>query len=112
MEFNTGKLLSDGVWSDTELLPKFGNFSFIIDSNTRNYLTHDYNFFKTLKIYGYSILKEPKNFNGRILKLLRLNCFPYHTTETFQHSMLMLEYIINYGWTEFVINYLNCFSLG
>ena len=95
-------------WSDSEIIPKIGDFSFIINPFIQKYLTHDYAFFKSLKLFGYGILKDPKDFNSRSLKLFRLSCYPHHTDETYQHSLLVLEHIIIDGWTEFVINCLNC----
>jgi len=95
-------------FSDSEIIPIVGDFSFIINETIRNYLTVDYNFLQKFgKQELSSYMRSNKDLNALFWKIVRLGGYKYHTDETFRTSIYMLEYITFNGWTEFVINCLN-----
>ena len=87
-------------WLDFDIVPECGDFSFIYNNQIREYLTFDYNLFK--KIGFHTIYSKTE-----IINLIKLSCWYGHTDESFSISINILSKIISYGWTEFVIKYLN-----
>ena len=81
-------------WLDTDILPKYGDFSFISNIFLKEFLSFDFE----LNLKFLNLNKETKNI-----------CWSNHTDKTFNCSIFLLTYIRTYGWTEFVIRCLNLF---
>ena len=81
-------------WLDTDIIPKYGDFSFISNKFLREFLSFDFKL--NLKILNLN--EETRNI-----------CWSNHTDKSFHSSIFLLKYIRTHGWTEFVINCLNLF---
>ena len=81
-------------WLDTDIIPKYGDFSFISNKFLREYLSFDFN----LNLKFLNLKKETKNI-----------CWSKHNSITFKCSIFLLTYIRTHGWAEFVIKCLNLF---
>ena len=92
------------LWSDTDIIPSPGNFSFIKNSIIRKSLEFDYSFFN--QIDGWEVLKIDKKIDINFWNILKLSCYPGHTDKSYRNSLFYLEFICIHGWSEFVIMYI------
>ena len=102
-------LVFDKSITDEQLIPNVGDFSFISDEKFKNSLTYDYNYFKSLDCEDAVslIFKTKNNFFSAFWKTMRTFCYEGHTTESYHKNIMILDYIYNNGWTEFVISFFN-----
>jgi hypothetical protein len=87
------KKMEELSWLDTDIIPKYGDFSFINDNLIRECLSFDFKIFEKL------------GFDALTLH----TCWSNHTDKTFSSSIFLITWIRINGWTEFVIRCLNLF---
>ena len=92
------------LWSDTDIIPAPGDFSFIENKKIRKSLTFDYSIFN--QIDAWEVLKLNKKLDINFWNTIKLCCYPKHTGITYQNSLFYFEFICIYGWSEFVILYI------
>ncbi len=93
----------DYLWNNTDtIIPKKGDFSFIVNMTISFTLTHDYNMLNYYKLWG---LLDESNYG--ILNNSKIIFYNRHTQESFDNNITFLKYIYIYGWVEFVIKCLN-----
>ena len=86
----------------------FGNFSFINSYFIRESMTFDCNYF--VKMGAWELLKLDKKTRIEDIlfwETMKSLCYPKHTWETYYHNLFLLEFIAVYGWTPFIILYIN-----
>ena len=84
------------------IFPCSGDFSFIINNFYKDALTHDYNLLCNCKLWRYLNIKD-----DIMWVFIKEYSFKNHTDESFKHSMAFLQFILNNGWCEFVIKFMN-----
>jgi hypothetical protein len=81
-----------------------GDFSFIKNKFRRESLIHDYFFIlKIIKNINESkphLFFPEERYEGLVCK-----AHPSHTEESFKKNVILLNYILNNGWEDFVLNY-------
>jgi hypothetical protein len=93
----------DDLWNDANsIMPKLGDFSFIVNETISTTLTYDYNKLNNYDLWG---LLEKKN--KKILKASVCVFYNKHTPESLKHNITFLKHIYTHGWAEFVIKCLN-----
>ena len=90
-------------YTDSDILPKQGDFSFIKNETIKQILEYDYNYL--LLNNDFWILTS--YISKKKMLETRSNFHPFHNDRSFLNSLRILRFIKLEGWTEFVIKMLN-----
>ena len=85
-------------YSETDIVPCRGDFSFLSNSFFKESLMFDLIIFKRYNLYYYLSFE---------LEFFKIFLHPYHTTSTFERNVKCIKFIKMFGWTEFVIKIFN-----
>lgn len=93
----------DNLWNNSNnIMPKQGDFSFIVNKTISATLTYDYTMLNLNNLWE---LLNGKN--KAILKATNFLFYNRHTPESLENNIFFLKYIYYNGWVEFVIKCLN-----